>query len=63
MNPIINISFKNTHIICELIHCRLLHISENSTKSMCRHQTMNVIPKHCPNKTTAIPCTVYYKEK
>ena len=40
----------------ELIHRRLLHPSGSVIKAMCRHQTLDGLPKHCPKKIYKTPC-------
>ena len=32
-------------------------------KSMCRHQTLYGLPKHCPKKINKSPCTIFYTAK
>ena len=60
MTPIIN-RYSNKHPISwDLIHRLILHPSDGVMKSMCRHQTLNGLPKHCPNKINKAPCTIWY---
>ena len=63
MTPIINSSFNKHPMAWELIHSRLLHPPDSVMKAMCRHQTLNFLPKHCPKKLNKAPCTICYTEK
>ena len=47
----------------ELIRLHLLHPSNSVMKSMCRHQTLYGLPKHCPKKIHKAPCAICYTEK
>ena len=62
-NQIIN-SYFNKHLMkWELIHCRLLQPSEIFMKSMCRHQTLNGLPKDRPKKLKKALCPICYTAK
>ena len=63
MNPIINSYFNKHPMSWELIHCQLLHLSESIMKAMCRHQNLDVLPKHFPKKIHKAPCTICYTAK
>ena len=60
MTTIIKISLNKHLVSWETINCRLLHPSESVTKPMCRHQTLNSLSKHYPNKLNQSPCTICY---
>ena len=62
MNPIITSYFNKQPISWEIIHRRLLQHSDIVMKEMCRHQTLDGLPKHCLKKIHA-SCTILYKEK
>ena len=47
----------------ELIHHHLLQPSESVMKSMCHHQTLDGLPKHCTNKINKAPCIICYTAK
>ena len=63
MTPIINSYFNKHPISWELIHLRILHLSDRVMKQMCRLQTLTGLPKHCPNKLNQKPCTICYTAK
>ena len=63
MNPIINSSFNKHPISLDIIHRRLRHPSDSVMKTMCHHQTLYGLPKHCPNKIHKSPCTICYTAK
>ena len=63
MTTIINSSFNKHPISWGIIHFRLLHRSKSVMKAMCRHQTLDGLPKHCPNKMNKSTCTICYTEK
>ena len=63
MTPIINIYFNKNPMSWEIIHCRLLNPSEILMKAMCRHQTLNGLPKNCPKKLNKAPCKICYTSK
>ena len=50
-------------MLWELIHHRLPHPSDSVMKAMCRHQTLDGLPKHYPNKIHKAPCKIFYTEK
>ena len=63
MNTIIGTSFNTHPISRELIHRHLLHPSYSFMKAMFRHQTLDGLIKHCPNKIHKAPCTICYTAK
>ena len=63
MNPIINISFNKHGMSWEIIHLRNLHPSESVMKAMCRHKTLDGLPKPFPKKIHKAPCTICYTAK
>ena len=48
--PTIKISFNKHPMSWDFIHCCLLHPSDSFMKEMCLHQTLDILPKHCPKK-------------
>ena len=58
MTPIINISFNKHPMPWKLINRRLLHPYDSVTKAIFYHQTLNVLPKHCPKKLKKSLCTI-----
>ena len=60
MTPIINSYFNKLLISWELIHYYLLCPSNIFIKEMCHHQTITVLPKHCPNKLNQSPYTIVF---
>ena len=58
MTPITNSYFNKHPVPCELIYCLLLHPLDSFIKAMCRHQTLNGLTKHCPNKINKASCTI-----
>ena len=63
MNPIITSSFNKHPMSWELIHHRLLHPSDSVMKSMCRYQTIDGLPEHCPNNKQKAACVICYSAK
>ena len=63
MNPIIISSFKKHPMPWEIIHRCLLHFYDSAVKSMYRHQTLDGLPKHCPNKINKSSCKIFYASK
>ena len=60
MTPITNSSFNKNFIWWELIHRRLLHLSDGVMNTICRHQTITGLPNRCPKKLNWAPCKIIY---
>ena len=63
MTPIVNSYFNKHPMLWETIYRRLLHPSDSVMKAMCRHQTIDGLIKHCPNKLNKSPCKICYTAK
>ena len=63
MTPIINSSFNKHPMPWEIIHHRPLHPYYSAMKAMCRHQTLDGLPKQFPKKIHKSPCIIWYTEK
>ena len=63
MNPIINSSFNKKSINGSSLNATSLTFLTIVMKEMCRHQTVDDIPKHCPNKIHKLPCKICYTAK
>ena len=63
MTPIVNSYFNKHPMTWELIHSFLIHPYDSVMKAMLRHQTLDGLPKHCPNKINKAPCTICYISK
>ena len=63
IDPIINGYFNKHPMSWEIIRRRLLHPSDSIMKAMFRHQTLDVLPKHFPNKIHKSLCIISYIEK
>ena len=58
MNPIVNIYFNKQPMLWDIISRFLLHPSDSVMKAMCRHQTLDGLPKYFPNKIHKAPFTI-----
>ena len=63
MTPIVNSHFNKNTVSWEIIHYRLLQPYYSVMKIMCRHKTLNGLPKHFHNKLNKSPCAICYTAK